>query len=235
MKQLKSNKLKELLIRLLKLLRLMLSTKKNTLFKKKLLKFQLKNKLLFHKKKLSENKFQFNKSLKRSLKKLLKFQKLLKSKKSLKRWLRNNKLLNSKQLFHNLSKSMKSLNNILTKSSPFQLFKKLLRKFQSKLKKLFKLCQQFLKLDKFQQSNKRLSPLINSLNTLTLSIILKEKFKLLIDSNKKKFQFTQQSKRLSKFLKFLKRSLRELSLCHKSLRSLNTSMRSMKMMVSESH
>ena len=104
-----------------------------------------------------------------------------------------------------------------------------------KLKRLFKLCQQISKSKKFLQSDKRLSLLTNSNNSQILSTILKEKFKLLIDMNKKKFQFIQQLKRSLKFLKFWKRLSRELLLCHKLLKFLNMSMKSTKMMDSELH
>jgi hypothetical protein len=140
----------------------MSSTKNNLSFKKKLLKYQPKNKLLFLKKKPLENKYQFNKSLKRLLKELLKYQKSLKLKESLKNLLKNNKSLNSKLLFLNLLKFTKSLRNILIKSSKFQLFVKLSRKFQLKLKKLFKLVTLKLKSNKSKLLKKKLLYLIKS-------------------------------------------------------------------------
>lgn len=128
---------------------------------------------------------------------------------------------------------MKLLNNQLTESSQHQLFNKSSRKFQLRLKRLFKLPTNKLKFVKFQQSNKRLSLLKNSKNILMLSTMLKLKSKLLIDMNQLQFQSKPLLKRLLRFLKFLRRLLKELSSCLKLSRFLNTSMKSMKMMVWE--
>lgn len=114
---------------------------------------------------------------------------------------------------------MKLLNNILIKLYKLELNKKSLNKLLSKYKKLYKLILLLHKLNKFKSLDKRLYKYLKLYKLSTLKTIFKIKFKLLIDSNKLKFQSIQLYKKSFKFLKFYKKLYRELLLCHKLYKS----------------